>query len=397
MSNSTLFPELEAEYQDKLVWKSSASSNTKAQKDFNAALKKHQEAMARVKEVETYIALADKAYMEDILPQLQKQKEFEKKQVEMMCDIYLNDVIKLGKNQKECLRLMLLEKCAEGMREDHGFYFGVFLKLETTAERNHRLQIKKKEEKKIKQQFGVEIDIDELNKTNFANEEERQQHKEKFKEFFERYHEQRAKFNDQDFFGNFGSRERKKSKTQTEKEQKLAEAEKLLNTDINKLFKDLAKIIHPDREQDPEMRAKKENLMKELSNARDNMNIAEILSIKLLVDELIPDNQTNTEFNDSSIKRFVSIIKTKIKDLENTIAQKLYSHPLFEDFNSRSIGLEQVTKHIKGVVTIAKRETNIIQSNVEELASNPKTIKQHIKEFEEDRMDEDAMFDYLFS
>ncbi len=397
MSDSTLFPELEAEYQNKLIWKSSASNNTKAQKDFNTALKKHQEAMARVKEVETYIALADKAYMEEILPQLQKQKEFEKKQVEMMCDIYLNEVIKLGKNQKEHLRMMLLEKCAEGMHNDRDFYFGIFLKLETTAERTHRLQMKKKEEKKIKQQFGVDVDIDELNKASFANEEERQQHKEKFKEFFEKYHEQRAKFNDQDFFGSFGSRERKKSKAQIEKEEKLAEAEKLLNTDINKLFKDLAKIIHPDREQDPEMRAKKEHLMKELSNARDNLNIAEILSIKLLVDELVPDNQTNTEFNDSSIKRFVSIIKTKIKDLENTIAQKLYEHPLFEDFNSRSIGLEQVTKYIKEVVTIAKRETNIIQSDVEELASNPKTIKHLIKEFEEEQMDEESMFDYLFS
>ncbi len=74
------------------------------------------------------------------------------------------------------------------------------------------------------------------------------------------------------------------------------EVEKLLSADINTLFKNLAKLIHPDKEQDPILREKKSKLMTKLSGARDNMNIAEILEIKLEVDSLIPSEQTEISF-----------------------------------------------------------------------------------------------------
>jgi hypothetical protein len=90
-----------------------------------------------------------------------------------------------------------------------------------------------------------------------------------------------------------------------EKERKNLEAEKLLSLDINVLFKSLAKLIHPDTEQDPILRARKLKLMTRLSGARDNMNIAEILEIKMQVDELMPNNQTDVSFNDSKIARLI--------------------------------------------------------------------------------------------
>jgi phage-related minor tail protein len=227
----------------------------------------------------------------------------------------------------------------------------------------------------------MDVDVDELNKTNFSSEEERQQHQEKFKDFFEKYHQQQAGEHT-DFFSQFeNQRERKKSKAQQEKEKKLAEAEKLLNTDINKLFKDLAKLIHPDREQDPTLRDKKEALMKELSNARDSMNIAEILRIKLLVDNLIPNNQSVLSFNDATIKRFVTIIKTKIQELENTVAQKLYAHPLLEDLNLRHLTTESIKKYISKEVKHSKHLTNSCEVEIDELLNNPKYIKAIIDDY----------------
>ena len=59
-------------------------------------------------------------------------------------------------------------------------------------------------------------------------------------------------------------------------------------------------------------------------------------------------------FNDATIKRFVSIIKTKIHELENTIEQKLFSHPLLENFNSRSLTIDSIKKYIKKEVKEAK-------------------------------------------
>jgi hypothetical protein len=375
MSQNTLFPNLEEEYQNKLIWQNTTSNFTKAQKDFNDALNSHKIATQRVQEIETYLALADEAYYKEIIPELNKQRDLEKQRLEMMCDIYLNDVIKLGKNQKENLRQLILEECYEKLDDNHTFYFSLIKKLETTAERNQRLSLKHKAEEQIKKRFGVDVDFDELNKTEFTSEEERKQHQEKFKDFFDKYHQQNANNTDDFFGGQF--KERKKSKTQQDRENKLAEAEKLLNTDINKLFKDLAKLIHPDREQDPLLRDKKEALMKELSNARDAMNIAEILRIKMLVDELIP--------NDATIKRFVSIIKTKIHELENTIEQKLFSHPLLENFTSRNLTIESIKRYIKKEVKETKSLTKFCEEENDELVSNPKVIKDIILDYKEEQ------------
>ena len=371
----------EEENQKKLIWQSSASGFTKAQKDFNDALNKHKQAIKRVQEIEAYIEIANEAYYQQIIPELQKQKELEKKRLEMMSVIFLEDLVKLSKQQKENLRQLILETSFEKLKEDRDFYFDLIKKLETTAERNQRIALKQKAECQLKQQFGVDVDIDELNKTNFSSEEERQQHQEKFKEFFDKYHQQQTG-DHADFFGAFeNQRERKKSKVQQEKEKKLAEAEKLLNTDINKLFKDLAKLIHPDREQDPTLRDKKEALMKELSNARDSMNIAEILRIKMLVDELVPNNNSVLSFNDATIKRFVSIIKTKIQELENTVAQKLYAHPLLEDLSLRQLTTEGIKKYISKEVKHSKHLTNSCAIEIEELLNNPKYIKAIIDDY----------------
>lgn len=383
MSQKPRNPINEEESQDKLIWQSSASGFTKAQKDFNDALNKHKQAIQRVQEIEAYIEIANEAYYQQIIPELQKQKELEKKRLEMMSVIFLEDLVKLSRQQKENLRQLILETSFEKLKEDRDFYFDLIKKLETTAERNQRISLKQKAERQLKQQFGVDVDIDELNKTNFSSEEERQQHQEKFKEFFEKYHQQQTG-DHTDFFSEFGNqRERKKSKTQQEKEKKLAEAEKLLNTDINKLFKDLAKLIHPDREQDPILRDKKEALMKELSNARDNMNIAEILRIKMLVDELIPNNQSVLSFNDATIKRFVSIIKTKIQELENTVAQKLYARPLLEDLSLRHLTTESIKKYISKEVKHSKHLTNSCEIEIDELLNNPKYIKAIIDDYDD--------------
>ncbi len=381
MNTTELFPELEKEYQDKLVWKGITTNYTKAQKDFNDALNKHREANNRVKEVESYLDIANKAYINEVVPELNKQKQLEKNKLEVLLKIYLKGKVKLGSNQKELLRTLILDESSNFLQSDRDFAYSIFLQIETPEEKNYRLQEKRKAEKLIKKQYGFDVDLDELNKKTFASDEEKQQHHEKFKDFFEKYNQNQNDF--EDFFGG-GKRERKKTKAQLEKEKKLAEAEKLLSTDINKLFKNLAKLIHPDREQDEVLRDKKSKLMTALSNARDNMNIAEILSIKMQVDELIPNNETDVSFNDSSIKRFVQVIKIKIKQLEETLEQKLYSHPLFEGLQIKTLSTETVTTHVKKVVKHGKQETKYSEDEINMLLQQPNYVIELIKIYKEE-------------
>nr|WP_244242050.1 hypothetical protein [Leptospira kanakyensis] len=365
--------------EETLIWTGSSSNQTKAQKEFNDALRKHKEILEHSKEIEPLFQMVNETYLKEVLPELEKQKKLERMRFELMCSILIEEKLSFGKMQREFLRRYLLDICTDSILEDPNFYGKFRDQLETKFERMERLRYKNQMESKIKQKFGVEIDLDDLNRTQFDSEEDRESHEEKYKDFREKYEEYRA-----EYFRGRGTKssERKKSKSQTEKEKKILESERLLSTDINVLFKNLAKLIHPDKEQDPVLREKKAKLMTKLSGARDNMNIAEILEIKMQVDELLPNQQTDVSFHDTSIKRFVGIIKSKIRELEDSIRQRFFSHPLMADFTERKITKESLTTYLKRVKKDNQMVTKAFEEEVEQLTKEPKYIKEMIKELQ---------------
>ncbi len=367
--------------ENQLVWTSTASTQTKAQKDFNEALNKHKLAVKKSKEIDDLVVLAVAEYHKIMNPEIEKQNTLIKERTEMLCYILVNDVIKLSKNEKQALKDCLLNICNDEMDEDRDFYLNVLKQLETTAERNHRILQKQRIEKEIKEKFGFDVDLDELHKKTFANQEEEMAHKLKFKDFFEKVEEGKQQEYESFFDDQYQHQNKKQSKTQFEKERKLAEAEKLLNTDINKLFKDLAKLIHPDRELDPEMRHKKENLMKELSNARDNADIGDILRIKLLVDELLPNNNNELSLTDTTIKRFVTVLKTKIKELEDTIYQKIVGLPFLNNLSFKNINQKNVFKAIQNQHKEITDLNKDLLREINYLKKQPKYIKTIIEEY----------------
>lgn len=365
--------------EETLIWTGVTSNQTKAQKEFNDALRKHKETLERTKEIEPLFQMVNETYLQDVLPELEKQKKLERTRFELMCSILLEEKLSFGKMQREFLRRYLLDICTDSILEDTNFYGKYRDQLETKFERLERLRYKNQMESRIKNTFGIEIDLDDMNRTGFDSEEERESHEEKYREFRQKYEEYRS-----DYFRGRGSQsnERKKTKSQSEKEKKILESERLLSTDINTLFKNLAKLIHPDKEQDPALREKKSKLMTKLSGARDNMNIAEILEIKLQVDELIPNQQTDVSFHDTSIKRFVGIIKSKIRELEDSIRQRFFSHPLMADFSERKITKEALTSYLKRVKLDNQKVTKAFEEEVEQLTKEPKYIKEMIKELQ---------------
>ncbi len=364
-----------------IVWKSESSRVSKAQQEFNDALNRHRETKNRADEVQSLISLLNQKYVEDIIPELDKQKSLTKKRFVMMCEILLKEKISLGKTQREFLRRHLIETCEESLLEDQTFYLRYLEILETKSERMKRLDQKKRMEASIKMKFGVDIDLDDLNRNDFENEEEKQSHEEKYRDFREKFEEYRNQFYEEAFERESKS-QKKKSKTQVNKEAKLLDMEKLLSLDINALFKNLAKLIHPDKEQDPILRNKKSVLMTKLSGARDNMNIAEILEIKMQVDELLPHQQTDVSFNESSIRRFVSILKTKIRELEQSINNRLFSHPLMEDFPGKTVNVQNLKKYLDKIVKDNQMLSKAFATEVDHLERDPKYLREIIRDLQ---------------
>jgi hypothetical protein len=365
--------------EETLIWSGESSNQTKAQKEFNDALRKHKETIERTKEIEPLFQLVNDTYLNVVLPELNKQKQLERERFELMCSILLEEKLSFGKMQREFLRRYLLDMCNDALAEDSEFYSPFRDQLETKFEKMERIRYKNQMESRIKQTFGVEIDLDDFNRTQFDSDEEREVHEEKYRDFREKYEEYRSEYFRK---SQSGFKEKSKSKAQMEKEKKQLEAERLLSTDINSLFKNLAKLIHPDKEQDPILREKKAKLMTKLSGARDNLNIAEILEIKLQVDELIPNQQTNVSFHDTSIKRFVGIIKSKIRELEDSIKQRFFTHPLMADFPSSKITKEALDVYLKRVKLDNQMVTKAYQKEVDQLTKEPKYIKEMIRELQ---------------
>ncbi|TGM51666.1 hypothetical protein EHQ91_16780 [Leptospira biflexa] len=365
--------------EETLIWSGESSNQTKAQKEFNDALRKHKETIERTKEIEPLFQLVNDTYLNVVLPELNKQKQLERERFELMCSILLEEKLSFGKMQREFLRRYLLDMCNDALAEDSEFYTPFRDQLETKFEKMERIRYKNQMESRIKQTFGVEIDLDDFNRTQFDSDEEREVHEEKYRDFREKYEEYRSEYFRK---SQSGFKEKSKSKAQMEKEKKQLEAERLLSTDINSLFKNLAKLIHPDKEQDPILREKKAKLMTKLSGARDNLNIAEILEIKLQVDELIPNQQTNVSFHDTSIKRFVGIIKSKIRELEDSIKQRFFTHPLMADFPSSKITKEALDVYLKRVKLDNQMVTKAYQKEVDQLTKEPKYIKEMIRELQ---------------
>ena len=79
---------------------------------------------------------------------------------------------------------------------------------------------------------------------------------------------------------------------------------------MNRLYRQLAKKLHPDRELNSDKKAEKMDLMQQLSHARD---VKDPLAIFLLAQQFLPEYQL--ELNDNLTVQLETILKDKVKQL----------------------------------------------------------------------------------
>lgn len=74
---------------------------------------------------------------------------------------------------------------------------------------------------------------------------------------------------------------RPKSAKQIEQEERARAAEAMAQRTVRSVYIGLARILHPDVETDPELRAEKEQLMKQLTEAKDNNDLYTLLKLEM--------------------------------------------------------------------------------------------------------------------
>ena len=127
--------------------------------------------------------------------------------------------------------------------------------------------------------------------------------------------EEELKNSSRDPFSKSGAqRKRKPSKAALERERLKKEAEEAKNRDFKSLYKQLAKVLHPDLETDPELKAHKEAWMQRLTTARANGDLREMLAIEM---EWLGEEAGNLrQATDEKLRVYALVLKEQLAELK---------------------------------------------------------------------------------
>lgn len=213
----------------------------------------------------------------------------------------------------------------------------------------------------IYQQFGIRIEPDDILGDNFTEED--------LKLFFDKYGRQ------------IDDAKRRMNMDLSENENfNLEKVDELFNLDISKLYKNIVVKIHPDLEMEEKVRFDKEQLLKELTQARDANDVFEMLRIKFLVDE-INGIDTISFLNEKVIKRFTSKINAECKKLESEVNQIKNSNSLFSEIRityNLDIDKKVLNSMIKSKLKNFKLSINLKKKNMLLIKENPDLIRNYI-------------------
>jgi hypothetical protein len=109
-------------------------------------------------------------------------------------------------------------------------------------------------------------------------------------------------------------RKRKPTKAALEKERLKQEVEDAKKRDFKSLYKQLAKVLHPDLETDPELKSHKESWMKRLTAAHADGDLREMLAIEM---EWLGEESGNlAKATDEKLRIYAMVLKEQLAELK---------------------------------------------------------------------------------
>jgi hypothetical protein len=113
---------------------------------------------------------------------------------------------------------------------------------------------------------------------------------------------------------NGSQKNQRKTKKQLEKEAIEKQKEEIKNKSLRTIYLSLARILHPDRELDENLRIEKEEYMKIVTAAYNNKDLMELLRLEILWVNNHEKSLKNTPVD--TLKIYIQLLKDQVKDLE---------------------------------------------------------------------------------
>ena len=296
---------------------------SKAQRAFNRLVTKVEELRAKL---DREIHRLDKVlayYGEHIHPRLQRQTALRKELVRALATFLDGNRLK-QKSEQKMLRMVIGEQLneiagAEGTLMDEDLR-GVFQRIHGVdfdeVEREEMEEMRSAMEEMFGE-FGIGIDLSDLQPDMSDGELAA-----KAAEMAERIQQKAEQVECA-----FRPPARRKSKRQLEKEERARQAEQLRNKSIASIYRQLAKVLHPDLEPNADRKQTKGALMQELTAAYRNNDLHTLLRLEL---EWVEREQGDVErLTEEKLSIYNQVLKEQVYELGRELAELPY-HPRYQ-------------------------------------------------------------------
>ena len=162
---------------------------------------------------------------------------------------------------------------------------------------------------------------------------------------------------------------RKKTKRELDKEAKAKLAEEARAKNINGVYRQLARLFHPDLEQDPERKCQKERLMKELTAAHEAGDLHTILRLEL---RWLQNNEGDiSKLSDEKLEAYTVALIEQSEDIQDEI-YALTQKPRFAPLR---LGPPDTRRGYSALLSELKKEGYRVQAWADELEYNAEDLE----------------------
>ncbi len=354
---------------------------SKQQQTFNRFIKKIEKLRSVIVEVQKLLDEKLDFYSKNIYPLEKKLSELNKEAAKLLFNFFKNKKL-LPKKQRHNLGGVIASLLHEIFQFENGepedelkiiFKAVQGISYEKAVEQD--FETMKNDMESMFDEFGFKMNFDGLHSKMTQEEimQKTMEMEDKLKQLAEAKEQQQAA--------------KKKTKKQLEKEEKAKQIQEARAKNISSIYKQLAKILHPDLEQDEALKLQKEELMKQLTNAYENNDLHTLLYLELT---WIQNEENNPgKITDDKLGIYNEVLKEQISELEDEL-EALSEHPRYQPlqkfalfpFNVRDINIKHEKHLLETKCQLVSSENALLKGNEKQALS---IIKKRLYDFEHEK------------
>ena len=295
---------------------------TKAQQTFNRLVARIESLRLKLERETRRLDEALAYYGEHLHSRLRRQTELRKEFVRALA-VFLDDKRLKGKKPRSTLYRILADQLDEFLFEDGSFADDDLRSLyerlhgrgfEEVA--NEEFEEQREQIESMLSEFGIDIDLSDI-KPGMSDETLAAKAAETMGRLRREVEEKQQS----------SSPRRRKTQRQLEKEERQHHVEELRKKTVATIYKQLARVLHPDLETDPALRRQKELLMQDLTVAYRNNDMLTLLRLEM---EWIEREEGDIErLSDEKLAIYNQTLNEQVQNLEREFYELPY-HPRYQ-------------------------------------------------------------------